>query len=427
MIRAVVLLFFLGLISCSQKAFLKKEINRIEDQLQEHAGFALYDPTAKKFLYQHQADKYFTPASNTKIFTLYTSMHLLGDSLVSLKYQKSNDTLYVQGMGDPSFLYHNVFDTQTTYQFLNSHSGVIALNSQNFFTDRFGAGWAWDDYPYYYSPERSSLPVYGNLIRLGKDSLNRFSVEPRLFKDSVTTVLGSKTNSEPIRNFFNNRVTFYDYKKGPVGWEVPFHYSDSLLVKMLADTLHRPVILTNRKPDSSSNLLHSTPVDSVYRVMMQDSDNFIAEQLLLQCAAVLSDSLRPEIAIDYAKKNLFKDLPDEPQWVDGSGLSRFNLFTPRSVVKLWEKIGQEVPQERLFKIVAIGGKPGTLKNWYKSDTPYVFGKTGSLSNNHCLSGFVRTRKGRLLIFSFMHNNFVQPSRNVRVEMEKIINYIHEKY
>jgi D-alanyl-D-alanine carboxypeptidase/D-alanyl-D-alanine-endopeptidase (penicillin-binding protein 4) len=160
---------------------------------------------------------------------------------------------------------------------------------------------------------------------------------------------------------------------------------------------------------------------------MQDSDNFIAEQLLLQCAALLSDTLQPEIAIRYAKKNLLTDLPDEPQWVDGSGLSRYNLFTPRSVVVLWDKMSRIVPRERLFKLLATGGRPGTIRNYFNAEVPYIFGKTGSLSNNHCLSGFVVTKSGRTLIFSFMHNNFVQPTRKVRLEMEKFLNRIHERY
>jgi D-alanyl-D-alanine carboxypeptidase/D-alanyl-D-alanine-endopeptidase (penicillin-binding protein 4) len=37
--------------------------------------------------------------------------------------------------------------------------------------------------------------------------------------------------------------------------------------------------------------------------MMQESDNFIAEQLLLTCAGVLSDSLKPEIAIRVHEEN----------------------------------------------------------------------------------------------------------------------------
>jgi D-alanyl-D-alanine carboxypeptidase/D-alanyl-D-alanine-endopeptidase (penicillin-binding protein 4) len=161
--------------------------------------------------------------------------------------------------------------------------------------------------------------------------------------------------------------------------------------------------------------------------MMQESDNFVAEQLLLMCAGVVSDTLKPEAAIRYAMKNFLFDLPDPPVWVDGSGLSRYNLCTPRSVARLWEKIYSKIPQERLFKLLAVGGKSGTLKNWYKADPPYVFGKTGYLSNNQTLSGFLLTKKGKVLIFSFMNANFIASSKEIRMAMQGFLVSIRNKY
>jgi serine-type D-Ala-D-Ala carboxypeptidase/endopeptidase (penicillin-binding protein 4) len=161
--------------------------------------------------------------------------------------------------------------------------------------------------------------------------------------------------------------------------------------------------------------------------MMQESDNLLAEQLLLICSNILSDSLKSEIAIKYAKDSLLNDLKDEPIWVDGSGLSRYNLFTPRSIVQVWEKIQAAVPQERLFTLIATGGKSGTIKKWYKGDEPYIFGKTGTLSNNHALSGFIKTKKGRTFIFCFMNNNFVKSTSDVRNMMQEILYKIYSNY
>jgi D-alanyl-D-alanine carboxypeptidase/D-alanyl-D-alanine-endopeptidase (penicillin-binding protein 4) len=153
----------------------------------------------------------------------------------------------------------------------------------------------------------------------------------------------------------------------------------------------------------------------------------MAEQLLLTYAAENERPMSTPDIIDYMIKNHLSDLPDKPQWVDGSGLSRQDLFTPASIVKLCEKIYDEVnDEERLFNLLPQGGKTGTLKNYFKSDKPFVFGKTGTLSNVHNLSGYLKTKSGKTLIFSFMHNNYVRPTADIRKEMERILTFIHEK-
>ena len=86
-----------------------------------------------------------------------------------------------------------------------------------------------------------------------------------------------------------------------------------------------------------------------------------------------------------------------------------------------------MPRDRLFPLLATGGKSGTLKNYYKSVSPYIFGKTGTLSNNHCLSGYLITKKGKTFIFSYMNNNYVASEKEVRKQMEKLLKAIHDKY
>ncbi len=172
---------------------------------------------------------------------------------------------------------------------------------------------------------------------------------------------------------------------------------------------------------------YSIPTDSALKVMMQESDNFIAEQLLLMCAGAISDSLSTDIAIEYSKNTLLNEMPDEPQWVDGSGLSRYNLFTPRSVVWLWERLLKDYGKERLLPLLATSGVNGTLKNYYKAEVPYIFGKTGTLSNNHSLSGYLITKSGRMLIFSLMNNNYPTQSYPIKKKMEKILWQVRENY
>jgi serine-type D-Ala-D-Ala carboxypeptidase/endopeptidase (penicillin-binding protein 4) len=422
--------FFLLIVlsSCSSVSFLKKEIALTEKELKDHTGFILYDPASRKTIYEHQSDRYFTPASNTKIFTLYTSLQILKDSVPALRYQVKSDSLIFWGAGDASFLYPEVYHSEKVHRFLSDSSKRLFFSSSNFQTTAFGAGWAWDDYNDYYSAERSPFPIYGNLISINSTADEQLTFLPVYFSNQTVVSNEIRPSTEIIRDEHSNQLTvFHGEEKREKKFSIPFNYGNDLLVELLADTLNKTVEEINIPLTPSAQTLYAIPADSLYKVMMQESDNFIAEQLLLTCAGVLSDTLKPEIAINYSKKKFLFDLPDEPIWIDGSGLSRYNLFTPRSIVRLWDKIYTLVPRERLFQLLAVGGKSGTIKNLYKADQPYIFGKTGSLSNNHCLSGYLITKKGKTLIFSFMSNNFVSPTREVRARMEKILLEIRNRY
>lgn len=395
-----------------------------EEKFQDYTGFMLYDVSDKKTIYEYNASKYFTPASNTKIFTLFASLNIIGDSIPGLRYLEHEDSLIFWGTGDPSFLYKNVYNNLRIFAFLKESDKKLYFSTENFNTTHFGSGWAWDDYNDYYSTERSSFPLYGNIFSI-KAQRGSVEVLPSYFRKYLT-IEQEQGKSKAIRSVENNDFKFYP-STAKFESDIPLKIDPYLTIQLLADTLKKEVQRTSRRLTREARTFYSLPSDSLYRVMMQDSDNFIAEQLLLLCSGIISDTLQPEIAIRYIKDNFLNEMVDEPVWVDGSGLSRYNLFTPRSIVEIWEKIYHLVPRERLFGMLAAGGKSGTIRNWYKADQPFIFGKTGSLSNNHCLSGYLLTKKGKTLIFSFMNSNFTTSSSDVRKNMETILNLIYEKY
>lgn len=413
--------------ACTPNRYLTTTFHQAEKEFQDHVGFVLYDPSANKTIFDHQGERYFTPASNTKIFTLYTSLRLFGDSIPALKYVATQDSLIFWGAGHPGFLYSNTYQDTVVYKFLKSRAQPLYFSSANFQTEHFGPGWSWDDYMDYYQVERTPFPIYGNLARMKKVN-GGFIATPPVFDYTVNMTNPSGKTATISRGAASNVITYTPgLTDRPRQWDVPFHVDDNLVAKLLRDTLRKEVMVVNKKMPGYARTLYTQHADSLYKVMMVDSDNFIAEQLLLQCAGLLSDTLKPEIAIRYAKKNFLNDLPDEPTWVDGSGLSRYNLFTPRSIVSLWTKIYTMVPRERLFELLATGGKSGTLEKYYKAENPFIFGKTGTLSNNHALSGFLVTRQGHTLIFSWMNNNFVSSTAEVRGKMEGVLKWIYEKY
>ena len=125
-----------------------------------------------------------------------------------------------------------------------------------------------------------------------------------------------------------------------------------------------------------------------------------------------------------------KEFANEISWVDGSGLSRYNLFKPNSSIELLKKISLKVNnEERLHSLFPAGGVSGTLKRAYKTDNgiPFVWAKTGTLTNVYNQSGYIITKKGKKLIFAFMNNNSMRTTDEIRSEMARIITEIHNKY
>ena len=130
--------------------------------------------------------------------------------------------------------------------------------------------------------------------------------------------------------------------------------------------------------------------------------------------------------IDTILKSDFKDLPQKPRWVDGSGLSRYNLFTPQDFVSILNKMQKEFSMARIKEIFPTGGE-GTISSYYKADSGYIYAKTGTLSGVVAFSGFLYTKKGKLLIFSTLVNNHQASATDIRRAIEKFLQGVRNKY
>ncbi|MEO6916218.1 MAG: D-alanyl-D-alanine carboxypeptidase, partial [Chitinophagaceae bacterium] len=129
-----------------------------------HTGISIYDLSDGRSLFEYQADKYFLPASNTKLFTLYAALKYLPDSLPGIRYDNSGDSLFIYPTGDPSFL-HPEFRKNPVVDFLKKGRKPIVMVTSAWNDQALGKGWSWDDYNDDYMAERSAFPVYGNVIR----------------------------------------------------------------------------------------------------------------------------------------------------------------------------------------------------------------------------------------------------------------------
>jgi serine-type D-Ala-D-Ala carboxypeptidase/endopeptidase (penicillin-binding protein 4) len=422
------------LFSCSPQQKLVKQLRRdlLNDSALTHAhiGVAVYNTETKKYLYQYNSNKYFVPASNTKLPTLYAGLKYLGDSLVALKYKEQHDTLFLMPTGDPTLL-HPDYKNQPVYDFLKNQNKTLVISNEKWKAEALGFGWAWDDYLGAYMPERSSLPVYGNVIKWIQersiekketvtDTATLVYTDPEINWDAKFST--NKSNSFDVtRPRTENTYTIIEGKEMKRDLNIPFVTNGlQSALELLKDTLHKEVL---ELPFQISNFkfqtIQSQPVDSLFKPLMHRSDNFFAEQVLIMVSNQLLGYMDEQKLIDTLLKTDLNGFPQKPKWVDGSGLSRYNLFSPEDFVWLLNKMKDEFGLERL-KIILPTGNEGTLRNYYKDETGFIYAKTGTLSGQVALSGFLITSKNKLLIFSVQVNNHNTSSTAVRRAVEKFL-------
>ena len=374
-------------------------------------------------VYELDANKPAIPASNTKIITLFTALNMLGDSIPGLRYITQGDSLIFWGTGDPSMMHPDLKSTKV-YDFLKNSNKKLFYSHSNASTDFVGSA--------IYTIAMVSLPIGENTaqafagadgkVYLKPDFLNAYlkqdsSYHPRAFsvrRDETTNTFSYPAMTIPA-----------DFKQ--TVYLVP---GAGLTQRTLSEVLGKPVNVTNMPLPAGAKTVFSIPADSLYKRMMLPSDNYLAEQILYLCSSTLPGKLSVEAAIEHSSKNYLTDLPDLFQWRDGSGLSRYNYFSPRSIVKMLIKVRDKVGDEqRLLNMFPVGGISGTLKTAYKTDNgvPFVWAKTGTLSNVRIQGGYLVTRKGKKFIYSFMNNNFLIPSSEISNEMVRIMTLIREKY
>jgi D-alanyl-D-alanine carboxypeptidase/D-alanyl-D-alanine-endopeptidase (penicillin-binding protein 4) len=295
---------------------------------------------------------------------------------------------------------------------------------------RFGPGWSWDDYSYYYSAEKSAMPVYGNMFWVVKDSLSEnLDLLPEAFRPNVVLKIDSTLDyyNYARNEYFNEFTLTLNGREKHFEETIPFKTHEETAVRLLEDTLRRPIAMRSSLAGCPWTMKRSQPIDTLMKHMLIPSDNFLAEQIMLMCSGLLSDTLNSRKAMRFVHEKYLPQLQNKLIWRDGSGLSRYNKVTPAGMVHLLEQLWWDVEEDRLFSLLPANGVRGTLRRSFPSDVPYIFAKTGSLSYVYCLSGYVKCRSGKTMAFSFMNNNYALPTSVVKAEMAKVLEAIRDQY
>lgn len=433
---------FLVLAACSTQREIGKAANasllQDENVKDAHVGISIYDASANKYLYNYHGNKYFVPASNTKLFTCYAALKYLGDSLPGIRYREDDTAVYLMPTGDPSLL-HSDFKKNPVIDFLQKTKKHIYITDANWKEEPLGLGWSWNDFNDSYMAERSPLPVYGNIIHWVQEMNEGTSSEGVPDQASIYSIpeINWKVRFAGVtrKAFFvqrNRDDNFFLITQGTEKrkeQDVPFvTHGVQSAIELLPDTIGKEISYNSelKIKDHKLQTIRSQPTDSLLQPMMHRSDNFYAEQSLLMVSNVKLGEMNDARIIDTLLKTDLRDLPQKPHWVDGSGLSRYNLFTPNDFITVLNKMRHEFGINRLQLILPTGGR-GTLSGLYKQDSNYIFAKTGTLSGVVALSGYLYTKKNKLLIFSVLVNNHTGSAAAIRRRLEAFLTGIRDRY
>ena len=384
-------------------------------------GISVYEPATGKYWYEHLAEKYFVPASNTKLLSCFAIMKYLGDSIPGIRYRIENDsTVIIRATGDPTFL-HPDYKNQPVFDFLKRFKNIKI--EQPTFSRFLGNGWSWNDYTEYYMAQRSAMPIYGNVVTVKTNGQKQLSISPTFFAQSSKTEGNVQDGFSVNKTWDTNEFVFLPGQNRKE--EIPFVPDNNTLLQLLKDTLKSTITFIDQAGELDK-VINSQPVDSMLKHMMYRSDNFYAEQSLLMVSSQVLGYIDEKKTIDTLLKTDFKSLPQVPKWADGSGLSRYNNFSPRDFITILLKMKEEFGMERIKTILPTGGT-GTISSYYLADSGSIFVKTGTLNGVVALSGFLYTKKNKLLVFSVLVNHHYSSSESIRKGVEEFVQSLRNHY
>jgi D-alanyl-D-alanine carboxypeptidase/D-alanyl-D-alanine-endopeptidase (penicillin-binding protein 4) len=172
--------------------------------------------------------------------------------------------------------------------------------------------------------------------------------------------------------------------------------------------------------------IESPPLLEVSKALLEPSQNWITEQVMRSLAGEAPLASR-SAALDTVETVLFREAGVDTldlSLQDGSGLSAYNLVTPRAIASvLWRMLLTPYPAGWRDALAAPGEEDSTLEYRLDGFEGRVQAKTGTISNVNSLSGYVIDDAGDEMIFSILTNGSGLPSSRVRRAIDEVVRAI----
>ncbi|HKO36678.1 MAG TPA: D-alanyl-D-alanine carboxypeptidase/D-alanyl-D-alanine-endopeptidase [Pyrinomonadaceae bacterium] len=452
---------------------LTKEIDRIiAESNSAHARWGVFVASTKdgRVLSSRDGDRLFTPASNMKIFTTAVALDVLGadyrwrTSVYSVRQMDANGVvegdLTLYGRGAPDFdskakgglpaLVDRLYERG-----LRRVRGSVVGDESYFRAETHAVGWQWNDLQWYYGAEPSALTIDENSVEVTiapakkGGSAASVVVNPddkyvRLINNTTTGERDAITSVGIQRGLSNNDLQVWgEFPASGRSFSAflsvhdPALYAATILKRLLTargiqvdgDARSRDFRVAEADrldPETAVELANtvSAPLSEIVRETNKESNNLFAELLFCtvgkERGATVPDpdprrnATRGDDAAGAAVVK--KWLSDHGVVVrdlaihDGSGLSRLDLITPESAVRLLIAIAKSPSAASFRSSLPIAGRDGTLRGRLMPHAGKVSAKTGYLTYTHALSGYVTTANGEELAFSIICNDATGQSR-----------------
>jgi len=430
-------------------------------------------------VFEHDPRKLFSPASNSKLYTVALALDRLGADyrIKTSLYAKARPTrsgtlkgdLIVYGRGDPTInarlhgddLYQALqpLVSALTNAGVKRIGGDLVADESYFHGPPFGSGWAWDDLEYYYGAEISALTINDNTLQAVIRPGARAGAPCRLALQPATAWLTFSNRTETVEPGAARKLRFYHplgqnviYVSGQmatddVGFtnDVTLHNPAGLFASFFKAALARQGIKVSGKARSQNWLdrevapidyarlvelgtVLSLPMRDLAREVEKPSQNLYADLLLSHVGERqrTADTPASDTSEDLGIRELNRFLAEagiqrgETLFEEGSGLSRDNLTSPNATVTLLRYMNRQPCAQAYLDALPIAGVDGTLKG-RMTGTPAagnLRAKTGTLRWANTMSGRVTTAAGEHLVFSLMVNRYYE-SRPARGDLDTI--------